>query len=143
MTYDILEFYETHQSKAATLGYVNIKYGMKMTMTTLNNFLTDTLLYGEYKGVPDYVEPYITKERFDRIQDILKRNARISSAKEGSSCAGISLRSTGVLICSRSGYRPLFLFSFAICVSFLPNRRIFTAFQYSIPRKNGNVKFFA
>ena len=76
MTLDILDFYETHQSKSATLGYVNIKYGAKMAMGTLTNFLTDTLLYGEYKGVPDYVEPYITKERFDRIQDILKRNSR-------------------------------------------------------------------
>lgn len=80
MTLDILDFYEKHQSKAATLGYVNIKYGTKMTVTTLNNLLTDTLLYGEYKGVPDYVEPYITKERFDRIQDIMKRNARVASA---------------------------------------------------------------
>lgn len=80
MTYDLLEFFETHQSKAATLGYINIKYGLKMSMSTLTNLLTDTLLYGEYKGVPDYVEPYITKERFDRIQDILKRNARISNA---------------------------------------------------------------
>lgn len=76
MTYDILDFYETHQSKSATLGYVNVKYGTKMTMQRLNSFLTDTLLYGEYKGVPDYVEPYITKERFDRIQEILKRNSR-------------------------------------------------------------------
>ena len=76
MTLDLLDFYETHQSKAATLGYINIKYGMKMSMATITNLLTDTLLYGEYKGVPEYVEPYITKERFDRIQDILKRNAR-------------------------------------------------------------------
>lgn len=80
MTLDILEFFEKHQSKAATLGYLNIKYGQKMTMTSLDRFLTDTLLYGEYKGVPDYVEPYITKERFDRIQDIMKRNARAYSA---------------------------------------------------------------
>ena len=76
MTLDVLEFYETHQSKSATLGYANIKYGMKMSMQTMSNFLTDTLLYGEYKGVPNYVEPYITKERFDRIQEILKRNSR-------------------------------------------------------------------
>ena len=76
MTYDVLDFFETHQSKSATLGYINIKYGTKMTMGTLTAFLTDTLLYGEYKGVPDYVDPYITKERFDRIQEILKRNAR-------------------------------------------------------------------
>ena len=77
MTYDVLDFFEKHQSKGATLGYINIKYGLKMTMETLTRFLTDTLLYGEYKGVADYVEPYIDKERFDRIQDILKRNARI------------------------------------------------------------------
>lgn len=76
MTMDVLDFFEKHQSKSATLGYINIKYGLKMTMQTLTNFLTDTLLYGEYKGVEDYVEPYISKERFDRIQDILKRNAR-------------------------------------------------------------------
>ena len=76
MTLDILDFFEKHQSKAGTLGYINIKYGRKMTMATLNNFLSDTLLFGEYKGVADYVEPYITKERFDRIQDILKRNSR-------------------------------------------------------------------
>lgn len=76
MTYDILNYFETHQTKRGTLGYINVKYGMKMMMNTLNQFLSDTLLYGEYKGVPDYVEPYITKERFDRIQDILKRNAR-------------------------------------------------------------------
>lgn len=80
MTLDILDFFEKHQSKGATLGYVNIKYGKKMTMTTLNNLLTDTLLYGEYKGVADYVEPYITKERFDRIQDIMKRNSRMPSS---------------------------------------------------------------
>lgn len=79
MTYDVLEFFEKHQSKGATLGYVNIKYGLKMSMSTLTNFLTDTLLYGEYKGVPGYVEPYISKERFDRIQDILKRNSRMPS----------------------------------------------------------------
>jgi hypothetical protein len=79
MTHDVLDFFEKHQSKAATLGYINIKYGLKMTIQTLTNFLTDTLLYGEYKGVPDYVEPYISKERFDRIQDILKRNSRVPS----------------------------------------------------------------
>ena len=79
MTLDLLDFFEKHQSKGATLGYINIKYGKKMTMQTLKNLLADTLLYGEYKGVPEYVEPYITKERFDRIQDIVKRNSRMPS----------------------------------------------------------------
>lgn len=78
MTLDLLDYYETHQSKAATLGYINIKYGLRMSMESLTRLLEDTLLYGEYKGVPDYVEPYITKERFDRLQDIIRRNARYS-----------------------------------------------------------------
>ena len=73
--YDLLDHYEMYQSKGATLQYNNSKYD-PMMWNTLCNLLNDTLLYGEYKGVPDYVEPYITKERFDRIQDIQKRNSK-------------------------------------------------------------------
>lgn len=82
MTMDVLEFFEKHQSKSATLGYINIKYGLKINMRTLTALLTDTLLFGEYKGVADYVEAYITKERFDRIQDILTRNSRAHIAPD-------------------------------------------------------------
>lgn len=76
---DLLEFFETHQSKSATLGYINVKYAMSMSITTLTSLLNDTLLFGEYKGVSGYVEPYISKERFERLQMILKRNTRIAS----------------------------------------------------------------
>lgn len=76
--YDLLEFFETHQSKRGTLVYINMKYSMDMSITTITKILTDALLYGEYKGVADYVEPYISKERYDGIQAILKRNARHS-----------------------------------------------------------------
>lgn len=75
--YDILDYFEMHQNKSATLEYHNSKYD-PITYQTLTNLLTDTLLCGEYKGVPDYVLPYITKHRFDNIQSILKRNARNS-----------------------------------------------------------------
>ena len=76
--YDLLNHFETHQSKRATLVYINMKYNMEMSITTITNLLKDTLLYGEYKGVANYVEPYISKERFDAIQEIMKRNARHS-----------------------------------------------------------------
>jgi hypothetical protein len=75
--YDMLKHFEIHQSKSATLKYFNSKYD-SISYQTLSNILTDTLLYGEYKGVPDYVLPWITKERFDNIQTILKRNSRNS-----------------------------------------------------------------
>lgn len=75
--YDLLDYFEMHQTKNGTLSYYNAKYD-PISYGTMTNLLTDTLLYGEYKGVPDYVQPYITKERFDRIQEILKRTARYS-----------------------------------------------------------------
>lgn len=75
MLYDLLEFYEMHQSKSATIGYILDKYDYTMNIDKLNHLLTDTLLFGEYKGVADYVEPYITKERFDNLQEIMKKNA--------------------------------------------------------------------
>lgn len=74
--YDLLDHFEMHQSKSGTLEYYNSKYDNPMSYCTLTNLLTDTLLYGEYKGISDYVLPYITKQRFDGIQAILKRNAR-------------------------------------------------------------------
>ena len=73
--YDILDHFELHQSKSGTLTYHNSKYD-PISYGTLTRLLTDTLLYGEYMGVEDYVAPWITKQRFDNIQEILKRNAR-------------------------------------------------------------------
>lgn len=82
MLFELLEHFETHQSKRKTLVYINMKYGETMTMNTLSKLLTDTLLYGEYKGVPEYVDPWITKERFDNLQAIQKRNARYSDKRD-------------------------------------------------------------
>jgi len=76
--YDLLEHYEMNQSKAGTLAYIYKKYSIDMNMKSITNLLTNTLLYGNYKGIENYVEPYITKERFDRLQETLKRNARYS-----------------------------------------------------------------
>ena len=75
--YDTLDYFEMHQSKSATLAYHNSKYD-PISYQTLTNILKSPLLYGEYKGVPDYVSPWITKQRFDQIGAILRRNTRKS-----------------------------------------------------------------
>jgi hypothetical protein len=95
--FDVLEHFETHQSKAKTLAYYNMKYGEQMTIHSLTSLLENTLLYGEYKGVAEYVEPYITKERYDKIQDIMKRN---SKHFEG---ANRTLLFTGIIKCRCCG----------------------------------------
>lgn len=97
LLYDLLDHFEKYQAKAKTLAYINMKYAKDMSMTTLTNLLTDTLLYGEYRGVPDYVEPYITKERFDHIQNVLKRNARYSDNTER------EYLFSGIVVCRHCG----------------------------------------
>ena len=79
--FDILDHFETFQSKSATLRHHNAKYD-KISYETISKLLEDTLLYGEYKGVQDYVEASITKERFDHIQELIKRNTRQPAAPE-------------------------------------------------------------
>lgn len=96
--YDLLDYFEMHQSKNGTLEYYNNKYNKDMVINSLQNLLTDTLLYGEYKGVPNYVEPYITKERFDHIQDILKSTARYN--RSTNSC----FLFTSLISCPRCGF---------------------------------------
>lgn len=76
--YDLLDYYEMHQSKVATVGYINRKYDMKITVKTVTKLISSTLLYGDYKGVPNYVEPYITLERYNKLQEIASRNIRQS-----------------------------------------------------------------
>lgn len=95
--YDLLDYYEMHQSKNGAIEYYNNKYDKNMRIQSLHNLLTDTLLYGEYKGVSDFVEPYITKERFDRLQEIIKNNARYSVKGNN------TFYFTGLIKCPRCG----------------------------------------
>ena len=74
-----------------------MKYNMEMSIATITNLLKDTLLYGEYKGVANYVEPYISKERYDAIQEIMKRNARHSEKSPA------TFLFSGIIRCSGCG----------------------------------------
>lgn len=73
---EVIEFYLRHQSKGKTLVMLNTKYHISMAMHHLTNLLSNTMLYGEYRGNPSYCEPYIDKATFDKIQDIQKRNIK-------------------------------------------------------------------
>lgn len=46
------------------------------------NLLRNPMLYGAYKEVPDFVEkPLITKEKWERMQGLMKRNARDTASR--------------------------------------------------------------
>lgn len=69
-----IEHYEKHHSKRAATMYVNETYGVDYHYNQYYRMLSNTFMYGHYKGVDDYCEAYVTKERFDSWQTLNKKN---------------------------------------------------------------------
>ena len=68
-------------SARAALIKANEEFGQSYKYSSCRNLLLNTMLCGEYMGVPDFVEkPLMTKEEFKRMQGLLKRNARGNTA---------------------------------------------------------------
>lgn len=75
---DMFDYFELYNSKRATLNYIYDKYGINFDYKILSNTLSNTYYYGHYRGVDNYIwdGAYITKERYDRIQRMLKKNVK-------------------------------------------------------------------
>lgn len=81
---DLLQHIWTHQSKSKTVKYINSKYDMDMGQPSLTKLLKNTMLYGEYRGNPNYLTEenrYMTKEDFDKLQNMLSRQVKDNSTK--------------------------------------------------------------
>jgi len=78
---DMINFCLTHQSKRKTLIYVHAKHHVSMPYNTLNKLLANPMLYGMYRGNPEYCEPYINKATFDRLQEVTTRNVKNNTAE--------------------------------------------------------------
>ena len=92
--YDLFDQYELTMSISKTTAYLVEKYPTyHFTYFSVKNILTSTLFYGTYKGVENYCEPYITKERYDNIQNLLKKNQKKKRDKFR------EYLFTGILIC--------------------------------------------
>ena len=88
---------QNHSVRAALL-YINKKHGKTYGYNVLMKALTNEMICGEYKGNPNYCEPYITREEFDRLQKVIKRNPRTSKSE-------YSYIFTGLIICPDCGRR--------------------------------------
>jgi DNA invertase Pin-like site-specific DNA recombinase len=79
IVYDLINNFLTHQSKRRTMIYVHAKYHISIPYNSIKKLLSNTMLYGFYRGNPNYCEAYIDKETFDKIQDILSRNVKCNT----------------------------------------------------------------
>lgn len=73
---DMIQHFLTYQSKHSTMLYLKTKHHISISYNALSKILKDTRLYGEYRGNPKYCEAHITKETFERIQEILSKNIK-------------------------------------------------------------------
>lgn len=73
LVHAIFDYYETHGSIRGTLRFMAEHHDYRMEETSLRKMLKNTLYKGEYKGVDDYCEPYMTAARWESIQKIRKR----------------------------------------------------------------------
>lgn len=80
MVHDYIDYFLMHQNKRQAYLYVRDKYNTEASYKALGNMLKDTKLYGHYRGNDNYCKPYIDKETYDRIQELLKMNIKNTSA---------------------------------------------------------------
>lgn len=79
MMQDLIAHIMVNKSIRGAMTYINNKYETSLRYNAVANVLRNTMIYGSYKGNPNYCEPYVTKEMFDEIQQIVERNPRTST----------------------------------------------------------------
>ncbi len=79
---DAFDHYESTVSQLGTIKYIREKYGVNWCQLTFRRMLSETLYTGVYDRGRRFNENFcpaiISKERFNRVQILLKRNARSS-----------------------------------------------------------------
>lgn len=78
---DYINYFLIHQNKKQAHIYINDKYGTAYSYNTLSKILTDTKIYGHYRGNDYYCTPYVDKDTWDRIQDALNNNIKSSHTR--------------------------------------------------------------
>ena len=79
MMHDLISHIMVNKTIRGAMTYINNKYGTTLRYNAVRNVLKNTMIYGSYMGNPNYCEPYITKEMFDEIQQVIERNPRTST----------------------------------------------------------------
>ena len=76
---DLIAHVMVNKTIRGAMVYINNKYGIGLRYNAVANVLRNTMIYGSYKGNPNYCEPYVTKEMFDELQQIVGRTPRTST----------------------------------------------------------------
>lgn len=95
---DLIAHVMVNRSVRAAMVYVNNKYNRQLSYNTVKKALRNEMICGSYKGNPNYCTPYISREMFDKLQAIVKRNPRSSQTEH-------AYMFTGLICCPNCGRR--------------------------------------
>lgn len=73
---DMFDHFEATCSKYATFIFLQDKYGLNMRYDSVCRAMANPLYKGMYGNDPDFCPALIEPERFDRIQELAKKNIR-------------------------------------------------------------------
>ena len=77
--YDMIEHYMTYHSRRKTITYAYSKYHISFTQKQLQHLFDNPMLHGEYRGNPNYTEPYIDLETHKKLMELNKRTIKDNS----------------------------------------------------------------
>lgn len=61
-----------------TLFYINNKYNLNICYDSMRHYFTNEKYYGCYKGIENYCPAYVSKEDFDYVQTLIKKNYKLN-----------------------------------------------------------------
>lgn len=95
---DLLKFIFKHQSIRRAVTYLHTKHHVSLPYHSISSLIENTMLCGEYRGNPNYCEAYLTREDFDKLQEITKRNVKENTENR-------DYLFSGLLLCPHCGGR--------------------------------------
>ena len=78
---DMFDYYRRTQNQLATIRYMKDQYGITIWQASFSKILSNTMYYGEYRGNPDYCEPYLSKAEW---LDLKRRTTLYRTQKHNS-----------------------------------------------------------
>ena len=73
----IFDTYEKNNSIRRTLLYTNEKFNLKLRYNSLRLLITNPIFYGCYRDNENYCTGYLTKERWENIQNIINKKKMV------------------------------------------------------------------
>ena len=70
MVREIFDLYEMNHNLRRTILIINEKYKKELKYDNVRSAIQNTMFYGTYRNNPNYCTPYMTKERWEAINNI-------------------------------------------------------------------------